>query len=56
MDGTGKGYDKNMINYLSGVRNSIVLIGGASNLKDIAEILKHNKQINGVGISSAFTL
>ena len=53
MDGTGKGYDKNMINYLSGVRNSIVLIGGASNLKDIAEILKHNKQINGVGISSA---
>ena len=40
MDGTGRGYDINMISYLRNVKNSIVLVGGASNLRDIAEIIK----------------
>ncbi len=53
MDGTGRGYDINMVSYLRNVKNSIVLVGGASNLREIAEIIKKNKYINGIGIGSA---
>ena len=52
-DGTGKGYDLDLVEYLKKITNSLVLIGGASNLSDIANMLKKNNNINGLGLSSA---
>ena len=52
-DGTGKGYDLELVKYLKKIQNSLILVGGASNLDDITKLLKKFKNINGLGIGSA---
>lgn len=52
-DGTGKNFDEKLINELKKFKNSFIIIGGISNLNFLANSLKKNSFISGIGIASS---
>ena len=52
-DGTGNNLDEELISELKKFKNSFIVIGGVSNLNCLANTLKKNSFLSGIGIASS---